>query len=116
MKAKKTPKAAKAPKSAPFDPRLMEALKDPQACVEYLIHSVDGFDDDDFDAFFAALEDVCRAQGMNHVALRSEITRDALYKMFKSHNPKLQTFSRLLGSVGLGIALVPRDPAVKAAT
>lgn len=105
MKTKKTKKA----KTTPFEPFLLEQLKDAEFAAEYLSACLAGDDDEDFLIFFDALSQVVKAHGVNATAARMEVTRDALQKVFKKHqNPTLKTFRKMLASMNLGIAIISR--------
>ena len=103
--------ARNTPSSVSYDPLLMDFLKDPEACAGYLNSCIDGDSDEDFEVFMAALEDVVKAQGMSNVAIKSKMTRDALYKAFSTHrNPTIKTLRNVLHALDMEIAVVPRQP------
>lgn len=103
MKNKKTIK------SKPYDDKLLEDLKDNEFATIYLNSCINGLSDDDFEVFFSALSTVVKARGVSKVAENGGITRDALYKVFKSHkNPTVISFRKILNAIGLEIAIVPK--------
>ena len=102
--------ARNTPSSVSYEPLLMDLLKDPAACAGYLNSCIDGDSDEDFEVFMAALEDVVKALGVSSVAVKSKMTRDALYKAFSNHrNPTVKTLRNVLHSLDMKIAVVPRQ-------
>ena len=57
----------------------------------------------------AALGNAARASGMTKVAAETGLTREGLYKALSSDgNPSLSTIVKVLGALGLRIAVEPR--------
>jgi probable addiction module antidote protein len=109
MKAKK-----KYLRSVPYEPMLLEDLKDLEFATGFLSKVLAQGDDsdEDFEVLFGAIEKVMRAQGMTVTAKKMKMSRDALYKAFKRHkNPTVRTFREMLHSVDMEMAIVPRKRA-----
>lgn len=95
--------------AVPYEPQLLEDLKNPKYAARYLSACIQGDRDEDFEVLFEALHNIAKARGITNVAEKMHLTRDALYKMFMKHrNPKLQTFRGMLHSMNLELAIVPR--------
>lgn len=57
----------------------------------------------------AALGNAARASGMSQVARETGLTREGLYKALSAEgNPSLQTIVKVLGALGLRMAVEPR--------
>jgi probable addiction module antidote protein len=96
--------------SIPYEPFLLENLKDLDFAAEYLAHAVDGTDDEEFEIFYSALENIVKAQGIENVAEKMDSSRDTLYKMFKHQNATHRTLARLLDAVGLTLSISVKQP------
>src|SRR4051794_27998643 len=99
MKKKKQAKrlnSKKYPRSVPYDGYLMDLLKDPEACADYLNANFDEYTDAEFDSFFVALQNVLRARGIGQAAIESGLPRDTIYKTFLNRNPKFNTMTSIL--------------------
>ena len=94
------------PPSLPYEPWLIEQLKDPAEAAAYLEAAIE---DGDQGAIMIALRDVAKAQGgLAKVARKARLTREATYKMLsKSGNPELRSLSAVLKATGLRIAVKP---------
>ena len=58
------------------------------------------------EAFLLALHDVATAHGFANVAKKSDLGRESLYKaLSKSGNPKIETLSTLLKTMGLKLSV-----------
>ena len=92
--------------SVPYEPWLVECLRDPAEAAAYLEAVIE---DGDQAAIMLALRQVAQAQGgLAKVARRARLTREATYKMLsKSGNPELRSFSAILKATGLRIAVKP---------
>jgi len=89
-------------KTTLWDPS--EYLESPESIATYLEAA---FEDGDPSLIAAALGDIARAMGMTQLALRSGVTREALYKALSATgDPRLSTFLGVMKA--LGIKLTPR--------
>ncbi len=95
-------------RASSFEPKLLEKLKDIEFAAEFLTSSFDGNSDEDFEAFFDALQQIIKAQGISNVAEKMASGRDTLYKMFKSHNPTVKTLRSVLNCLDLELAVIPK--------
>src|SRR5262249_49566852 len=95
--------------SAPYEPWLIEQLKDPAEAAAYLEAVIE---EGDQAALMLALRQVAQAQGgIAHVARKARLTREAAYKMMsKSGNPELRSLKALLAATGLRLAVKPIGP------
>lgn len=85
-----------------------EELREPEFAAEYLAGCLqDGVTDVDYEAFFAALLHVVKANGVTAVAERSQTPRDTIYRALRdTKNPTFKTLRNLLHAVGLDISIV----------
>lgn len=92
--------------SVPYEPWLIEQLKDPAHAAAYLEAVIE---DGDQGAIMVALRQVAQAQGgIAEVARKAKLTREATYKMLsKSGNPELRSLKALLTATGLRLAVRP---------
>lgn len=92
--------------SVPYEPWLIEQLKDPVEAAGYLEAVLE---DGDQGALMLALRQIAQAQGgIAHVARKAKLTREATYKMLsKAGNPELKSFKAILKATGLRIAVEP---------
>ena len=92
--------------SAPYEPWLIEQLKDPAEAAAYLEAVIE---EGDQAALMLALRQVAQAQGgIARIARKAKLTREATYKMLsKSGNPEFRSLSAVLKATGLRIALKP---------
>lgn len=106
MKAKKA-----FPASVPFESVLDEHLKgaSKKELIAYLNACLGESDDGDLEGFFEGLQDICRAKGIKALAEKTNVTRDAYYKMFKQKNPTLDTFRSVLHGLGLGFQIIDQS-------
>ena len=93
--------------SVPYEPWLIERLKDPAHAAAYLEAVIE---EGDQGAIMLALRQVAQAQGgVAKVARKANLTREATYKMLsKSGNPELRSLKALLAATGLRLAVRPR--------
>lgn len=94
------------PASLPYEPYLLERLKDPAEAAAYL-EAV--FDEGDQGAIMVALRHVAQAHGgIAQIARKAHLTREAAYRMLsKSGNPELRSLKALLAATGLRLAVRP---------
>jgi probable addiction module antidote protein len=99
-----------APRSVPWEPYLIDSLKDPREAEGYLNAALE---DDDPSVFLLALRDVAEAHGgMSKIARTCKLNRENLYRMLsKRGNPSLQSLSKLLSSLGFRLVIEGRDAA-----
>jgi probable addiction module antidote protein len=92
--------------SVPYEPWLIEQLKDPAEAAAYLEAVIE---EGDQAALMLALRQVAQAQGgIAEIARKAKLTREATYKMLsKSGNPELRSLKALLAATGLRIAVRP---------
>ncbi|HYL89911.1 MAG TPA: addiction module antidote protein [Burkholderiales bacterium] len=90
----------------PYEPALIEQLKDSVEAAAYLEAVIE---DGDQGAIMLALRQVARARGgIAEVARKAKLTREATYKMLsKNGNPELRSLKALLKATGLRIAVKP---------
>jgi probable addiction module antidote protein len=94
--------------SLPYEPWLIERLKDPAEAAAYLEAVIE---DGDQAAMMLALRQIAQAQGgVAAIARKAKLTREATYKILsKSGNPELRSFKALLRATGLRIAVRPLE-------
>ena len=95
-----------APPSVPYEPLLIEQLKDPAEAAAYLEAVIE---DGDQGALMVALRHVALAQGgIAEIARKAKLTREATYKMLsRGGNPELRSLKAVLKATGLRIAVRP---------
>ena len=107
---KTTQRAQKKPKapSAPYEPWLIERLKDPAEAAVYLEAAIE---EGDQGVLMLALRHVAQAQGgVARIARKSRLTREATYRMLsKGGNPELKSLTALLGAAGLRLSVKPLE-------
>lgn len=94
------------PPSLPYEPWLVEQLKNPADAAAYLEAAIE---DGDQAVIMIALRDIAKAQGgIAKVARKAKLTREATYKMLSnSGNPELRSLRAVLAATGLRIAVRP---------
>ncbi len=99
-------KSRAVPASLPYEPWLIEQLKDPVEAAAYLEAVIE---DGNQAALMLALRQIAQAQGgIAHVARKAKLTREATYKMLsKTGNPELRSLKAVLKATGLRIAVRP---------
>lgn len=92
--------------SVPYEPWLIEQLKDPADAAAYLEAVIE---EGDQAALMLALRQVAQAQGgIAKVARKAKLTREATYKMLSTAgNPELRSLTAVLAATGLRIAVRP---------
>jgi probable addiction module antidote protein len=97
-------------KTESYKENLLESLKNPPAAAEYLTACLE---DADVDVFLLALRDVADAQGgLRKLSGRTKLNRENLYRMLSTAgNPSLSSLDSVLGSLGLRLAVAPRQQA-----
>ena len=84
---------------------IVEYLEDDQAISEYLTIVME---DNDPALLTAALNDVARARGMTEIAVKSGITREALYKALRPNSqPRFETINRVCHALGVKLVAKP---------
>jgi probable addiction module antidote protein len=104
--SRRAPQRRSAAASLPYEPRLVERLKEPAEAAAYLEAVIE---DGDQAAIMLALRQIAQAQGgVAQIARRAKLTREATYKMLsKSGNPELRSLSAVLKATGLRITVKP---------
>lgn len=88
---------------APFD--ASDYLDSEEVIAAYL---ADALDDSDPTAFLVAVRDVAKVRGMTEVAGLAGLGRESLYKALRrGANPRFDTVRKVLGALGVRIALMP---------
>lgn len=92
------------PLSRPFGQTRNAILRDSEAAALYLEEALAA---GDTEAFKLALRNVVEAQGgMTALARETELSRETLYRtLSESGNPTLETLSKVLGALGLRVAV-----------
>ena len=92
--------------SVPYEPWLIEQLKDPVEAAGYLEAVLE---DGHQGAIMVALRQVAQAQGgLARVARKAHLTREATYRILsRSGNPELRSLSAILKATGLRISVKP---------
>jgi len=98
------------PRSIPWEPYLIDSLKNPKEAEGYLNAALE---DDDPRVFLLALRDVAEAHGgMSKIARTCKLNRESLYRMLsKKGNPSLKSLGKLLSSMGFRLAIEGKDAA-----
>jgi probable addiction module antidote protein len=94
------------PASAPYEPWLIEKLRDPVHAAGYLEAVIE---EGDQGAIMVALRQIAQAQGgIAEVARKAKLTREATYKLLsRSGNPELRRLKAMLKATGLRITVRP---------
>ena len=96
----------KTKKSVSYEEGLMERLKDPQYAAGYLETSMNDKEDNPEELFLIALRDVAKAYGFTHIAKKSHLGRESLYKaLSKKGDPRLSTLTSVLDAIGLKFSI-----------
>ncbi|MEX2491299.1 MAG: addiction module antidote protein [Nitrospirales bacterium] len=99
------------PKSKSYQPKLLEALKDPDEAAEYLNVALE---EGDREVFLLALRNVANARGgITKLAEATNLNRENLYRMLSEKgNPELYSLYSLLDALGfrLAVGLKPDEP------
>ena len=101
-------RAKEAEPSLPFEPWLVEQLKDPAEAAGYLEAVIEEGHEG---ALMLALRQVAMAHGgIAAVARRAKLTREAVYRMLsKSGNPELRSLTAILTAAGLRLSVKPME-------
>ncbi len=94
----------------PFD--VSEHLDNEEIIAEYLAAALE---EDDPDAFIAALADVAKARGMTRLAQETGLGRESLYKtLAPGAKPRFDTVMKIAAALGAPLSvLTPREkPAI----
>lgn len=91
-------------KSKPYQPELIESLRNPREAEEYLNVALE---EDDPESFLLALRNVTEAQGgVTQLAEKTKLNRESLYKMLSDRgNPELKSLDVLLHALGFRLAV-----------
>ena len=90
---------------------LLEALRDSEQAAEYLNAAIE----DSPEMFLIALRDVAEANQMTKVAQGAGVSRESLYRMFRSTgNPRYGSLIGVLKTLGLRLSIEP-EPIRRAA-
>lgn len=82
-----------------------EFLDNDEMIAEYLTAALE---EDDFDFFLSAFDDVVRAKGMSNIAKRSGLGRESLYKAFQpGSKPQTETILKVANAIGLKLKFSP---------
>ncbi len=99
------------PKSKSYQPKLLEALRDPEEAAEYLNAALE---EGDKELFLLALRNVADARGgLSKLAEATDLNRENLYRMLSERgNPEFYSLNALLHALGfrLAVGLNPDDP------
>ncbi len=99
--------------SKSFDGTRRQLLKDPEVAAGYLQECLA---DDNEELFMEALRNVAEARlgGVAALAKITDLSRETLYRtLSKRGNPRLSTLSKVLGAVGLQMAIEPAPGQVR---
>ena len=96
-------------KTISYEEGLQERLKDPSYAAEYLNAHLEDYDGHTVEVFLLALRHVAAAHGFATISKKSDLGRESLYKtLSKSGNPKIETLSKLLHTMGLKLSVEPK--------
>jgi probable addiction module antidote protein len=91
-------------KNKPYQPELIESLRNPREAEEYLNVALE---EDDPELFLLALRNVTEAQGgVARLAEKTKLNRESLYKMLSEQgNPEFKSLDVLLHALGFRLAV-----------
>jgi probable addiction module antidote protein len=91
-------------KNKPYQPELLESLRNPREAEEYLNVALE---EDDPELFLLALRNVTEAQGgVARLAEKTKLNRESLYKMLSERgNPEFKSLDVLLHALGFRLAV-----------
>jgi len=97
-------RSARTAASVPYEPLLINRLKDPAEAAAYLEAAIE---DGDQAVLMLALRHVAQALGgVAVIARRSNLAREATYRMLsESGNPELRSFIAVLAAAGLRMSI-----------
>ena len=106
--SRRAPRKRSAAPSLPYEPLLIERLKNAAEAAAYLEAVLE---EGDQAAILLALRQIAQARGgVAEIARKAKLTREATYKMLsKSGNPELRSLSAVLKATGLRIAVKPLE-------
>ena len=92
------------PKSKSYQPKLLEALRDPEEAAEYLNAALE---EGDKELFLLALRNVADARGgLSKLAEATDLNRENLYRMLSERgNPEFYSLNALLHALGFRLAV-----------
>ena len=96
-------------KTINYNDYLIDSLKSPEECAEYLNAALQ---DGDLSVFTLALKDVVKALGggIGSVAERSHLNRESLYKMLsRKGNPRLSSLNSVMNSLDLEVHICAKQ-------
>ena len=97
-------------KKTSFNDYLMEKLKDPELACHFISEAIE---ENDIYYLKVALGDVVKAYGVGHIAEKTGIGRQTIYKMFSEKgNPTHKNLVTVLDALGLALTVRPKDPVV----
>lgn len=94
--------------TADYHADLIDSLKDSDEALAYLQVALEEYDDDgDYEAFMIALRNLAEAKGgINRLARTTHLNRQNLYRVLsKSGNPRLDTLSNIIHSLGFRLSV-----------
>ncbi len=91
-------------KGKPYQPELIESLRNSREAEEYLNVALE---EDDPELFLLALRNVTEAQGgVARLAEKTKLNRESLYKMLSERgNPEFKSLDVLLHALGFRLAV-----------
>ncbi len=93
--------------SVNYDVGLHEDLCDPAEAAAYLNAALA---DGSQDVFLMALRDVAKARGLTRLARETSLNRENMYRILSEEgNPQLSSLKALLDSLGLRLAVEPKQ-------
>ncbi len=93
--------------SVNYEQGLKDALADPIEAAAYLNAALE---DGSQDVFLMALRDVANARGLMNLARETSLNRENLYRILSEKgNPQLSSLKALLDSLGLTLAVEPKQ-------
>lgn len=96
------------PPAVPYRDYMLKRLRDPVTAAAYLNEAAS---DHDPAAFLQALRNVVDASGgITKIAARTDLNRQALYRMLSEQgNPEFRSLQKLLSAAGLGLNVVTAE-------
>ncbi|AZN68663.1 putative addiction module antidote protein [Acinetobacter haemolyticus] len=86
---------------------MADHLDSEEAIADYLSMILE---EDDPEAFIQALGTVARARSMKEIAEKTGLNRESLYKALSGDSsPRYETIAKVVGALGLKIAIVPQS-------
>ena len=95
--------------TADYEKGLIKRLQNPEYASEYLNEALK---EGSQEIFMLALRDVAKAKGITQAARKSNLNREALYRMLsESGNPNLSSLNKLLDTLGLTLNIGRKENA-----